>query len=328
MATSVEEVDKEHTEYFPPAVFLRSELDKITSTADNTTIEEELARVNGRTVTHQALKRYEFRNALVYPNGISIKGGNFLRGGPVPHRTLLSEKAIHVDRALYCLDYCSTRYFGHWLMEACCTAQLKRDDEQLLLPARTDWPHTKSYIDIFGFTPSPEHILKVDQLFWFRDHMQGPSRQRRYAQLRSKLRQKIESSAKGKRYYLRRGTFGTNEHRTFENEDEIIKLLSAKGYELLDLDKLSLHELLEKGMDAEVIVTVEGSHQSHAALMLRQGGLLMVIQPPDRFNNIYRGRTHAIGLEYGFTVLEKQKENGASRLDPNALFRTLDLYIP
>lgn len=61
------------------------------------------------------------------------------------------------------------------------------------------------------------------------------------------------------------------------------------------------------------MVATEGSHLAHGILAADDDCTFLVLQPPRRFNNIYKGFTDAMGMRYAFLV-------GASRDGTNFVF--------
>lgn len=324
-AVNVYALEKSEDAICPPSIFLENEFDKVIAVQGETTFDVERCRITGGPTTHAPLKRYEFKDAFIFDNGLCVSEGTFLRYGRLPHREILTKSVHELDKAVFCAAPPSMRYFGHWLMESCCTALLQRDNEDLILPTPANWPDTKSYVDYFDFKPAQGSVFRVKNASLYEDFAQGQSHRARYGELRRRLRQKFpDENGRGKRFYLKRGPAGAVRHCV--NEAAIIERLQKDGFEVLDIEKESIENVLRRGMDADLIVTMEGSNQAHGVLMLRERGLLVAIQPADRFSAVYRGRTAAMNIEYGFVVAEKANNEGGYRLDEDALMRTLDLY--
>ncbi len=324
LAASVENLEAAEEEWCPPAVFLDGELDKVVAAQGETSLKAEFARVNGRWATHKPLRRYELHDVLVYPSGFSLRGGTFVRYGPLPHKALLAGPVHRLGEAVFCADQPTMRYFGHWLMEACCTALLRRGEEALILPTPENWSHCRDYVRIFDFDPAPGEIFHVDKLSWYVDYMQGRSHRARYAELRRRVTARFAGAdGAGRRFFLRRSAGGAR--RDLANEEHVLTRLRSAGFEVLDLEHEALDAVMERAVGADMIVTMEGSNQAHATMLLRDGGVLLAIQPADRFNNVYRERTHAMGLEYGFVVAPRDPETGDYYLDTDVLLRTIDI---
>ena len=123
--------------------------------------------------------------------------------------------------------------------------------------------------------------------------------------------------------YLRRGK--SAERRELVNEDEIAERLLQVGASVLQMEETPTESIIEYLLGAEVVIGVEGSQLCHAVHTLREGGAIVVIQPPFRFYNAHKDWADALGMKYGFVVGDPA-ENGFE-LDPDDLLRTIDLAI-
>jgi hypothetical protein len=50
------------------------------------------------------------------------------------------------------------------------------------------------------------------------------------------------------------------------------------------------------------VVATEGSHLAHAIYTMAADGVICALQPPYRFNNIYKDYADCVGLRYAFVV--------------------------
>jgi hypothetical protein len=78
-------------------------------------------------------------------------------------------------------------------------------------------------------------------------------------------------------------------------------------------------------MDARIVVSVEGSHLSHVVLSMADNGVLLVLQPPDRFATVYKEYTDCVHMRFGFVVCDKSHTGFVVNMDD--LRRTLDLAM-
>lgn len=321
VAVSTEIIQQEEMETRPPSIFLEEEIEKVTASQAPVDLPTEIARARGGTVTHRPTIRYGLKNALVFANGVSVNGTTVARFGPLPHRQLLFGPVTRLDRAAYANSQTAMRFFGHWLTDACATALLCGDDETLILPIRNDWPHSGQYAKIFEFPRDPNPVFYVESLAMFDDVGHGSNRKQRYLALREQIRTKIPVQGSNK-VYVRRGSLGVA--RTILNEDDVIRSLMDRGFEVLEPEAMTSREILDRTLDAEAIVSLEGSHLSHACYFLRNNGLILTLQQSDRFCNVYKDYANTIGLRYGFIVAEGATELGYT-VNIDSLNRTLDL---
>lgn len=65
---------------------------------------------------------------------------------------------------------------------------------------------------------------------------------------------------------------------------------------------LGARDVALRTLDARVVVSVEGSHLSHILYTLADDGVLVVLQPPDRFALPYKEFTDCLGMRFAFLV--------------------------
>lgn len=322
-AASVTVLEPETPTTTSAAVALDGEFERVRALAPGSDMDRARALVHGGPGVKRPLVRYEFEDALVYPTGFSVGGGNFMRDMPLPHKDLFAGKVTTLPKAFSTHSPVSIRYFGHWIADSCPTALLKSDDDALLMTHRADWPHAQEYCRLFDLRPEPSGIYRVEKLTWMDDVGQGESRARRYEELRRRLRDKIASDKPVSTHiYLRRGATGAR--RELGNENELVERLAANGFAIVDIENASVADIMRKCMNAEVCVTMDGSHQNHALFFLRKSGLLMIIQPADRFALTGLQRAPAFGMQGSFVVADAAE--GGYQLDPDRILRTLDLW--
>ena len=99
---------------------------------------------------------------------------------------------------------------------------------------------------------------------------------------------------------MRRGSDG--ERRQLVNEAALADLLVAKGFDIIDLDRMDAAEIARRTLDAPIVIGVEGSHLSHAIYAMADSGAFLVIQPPDRFAMPYKEYADRMGMGFGFVV--------------------------
>ena len=89
------------------------------------------------------------------------------------------------------------------------------------------------------------------------------------------------------RVYLRRGQSGVP--RVIQNEDEIIDALTKQDFVVIDVAADSLDHIIKTLLNAKLVVSLEGSHTGHCVFTIPENSGLLLLQPPDRFCNVYRG---------------------------------------
>jgi len=131
----------------------------------------------------------------------------------------------------------------------------------------------------------------------------------------------MPSRQSGQKVMLLRGNSGTK--RSLVNENEIAEFLSSQGFVIVDPQKMSVDEILFETLGAEIVVGVEGSQLAHGLFPLGAAGTILTLQPPDRFNNVFKDYTDCLGLNYSFVV--GNPVTGGFEIRIEDLARTLDM---
>lgn len=270
-----------------------------------------------RVIHHLPLKRFVVRNAAVLPFGVFAQAGFLRRGATFG---MLGEiRMRHWSTALYCMSQMSTIFFGHWLQDACPSALLQCDEDGLLLDRRAAWPHVLNYLTAFELPAALETVHFVDKLVMYDDRGEGPNKRQRYAELRKRLESwtGLPRCARDL-VYLRRGSTGVA--RLLVNEAELLRALPEAR--VVDISTLDLQALYEQLRQAKVIVSLDGSHLNHVFFCAPQACTLLTLSPNDGFNLNHFGYSNAVGMRYGFTVVER--EGASYRVRVPALLRLID----
>ena len=307
--------------YTKPALWLDGQLDKVVAVQEETDWDHELSRIDGGEVTHDPTIAY-FLEDVYCANG-NLWGATFLK----KYHNELGNNYLHriereVSKVSLCNSYAGLRYFGHWLRDDCCTSLLAEDDGTVsFLPLR-DWPDAPRYMEILGLDVQTMDNSYVREMRVFQDYSQNSHKKRRCNELKARLRRHVTPTHSGGKVFLDRADSGAA--RPVSNTPEIIERLAREGFTVLDVTKDPLDKVLSELMDASLIVTMEGSQATHGCYTLADNGGLLMLQPPERFNNIGRDWTACQGQEYGFVVGD-QTESGTS-FDPEEILRTIDLF--
>lgn len=303
----------------PSAVYMDGQLDRVVGVTSETTREQEWRRILGGVVTHAASMAYLFRRVDLRDGHIYARRWKHSlaqrRASP-----FANGRPTHVDRAALCCSYIGNRYFGHWLTD---DLPLSLAAAELACPIRNEvslTPHQQEYSQLLRVSPAHIAAASIDELIVLIDHSQGSSKRRRYQELRRRLRGDVAKSG-GEGVMILRGNSGVS--RQLLNEDAIAEKLSSRGFVIVDPTKESARSMLERLLDARVVVGVEGSHLAHALYALRDGGAYLVIQPPYRFNNVFKDYADCLGMRYAF-VVGKRAGDGFTA-SPDEVERTLDL---
>jgi hypothetical protein len=301
-------------------VFLEGQLDRVVGVQEETTMEFELARVRGGEVLHAATMAYELQDAAVV-DGSVYAGGERLRllDGAFRMATLRRPEQ-EIDRAALACTYVGNRYFGHWIADDCTLHLLAREHGQPVGAARAPYGQEGAYRRIWEMETRSLASALVRSLVVFQDYAQNEGKRRRYEWLRTRV-QKQGAGTPRRGAYLRRGKAGSQ--RVLTNDAEIEERLVRRGFVSLDPAALTVEEVVKACSGVSCVVSVEGSHLAHGLMNVAPGGALIALQPPARFNNVYKDRADCAGLRYGFVV--GTPDGAGFRMDADEGARTLDL---
>lgn len=134
-----------------------------------------------------------------------------------------------------------------------------------------------------------------------KDYGQNSFKRRRYQELRERLRRRFPDNGSSL-IYIRRGTLGARHPRALINGAEVEHFLASLGFRIVDPDVLPGEDIVRQIIGAKIVIGTEGSHLGHAAYAMGEDSVLCVLQPPNRFNNVYKDFTDCLGHRYAFVV--------------------------
>jgi capsular polysaccharide biosynthesis protein len=86
------------------------------------------------------------------------------------------------------------------------------------------------------------------------------------------------------------------------NEPEVTAALEQCGFVVIAPEQMEADAIATMLRDARVVVGVEGSALTHAAVAADRGACIFAIQSPTAFNSFYRLVTSAAGQHFAFSV--------------------------
>jgi glycosyl transferase family 61 len=312
-------IHPEESATYLPAIHLDGQLERVTGSPAESTKAQEIESVTKLSGRHAPTIAYHLKDvALVDGSVYSGTMRFFVRDLEAPG----SVEPIDLDRAALVSSYYGVKYFGHWLRDDCTLHLLARDLDMppLCLPGPSGL-HIEGYKSLFDQSWTPTLRAYIKQLTIFSDHHQNGLRRQRYERLRAIVAARFPRGAARSFVYLKRGADGVP--RTIHNEDEIVRVLAASGFTVLDTASTPLDELLGTLVNAKVVVSLEGSHIAHCVYSMPSDSGLLVLEPADRFSANQRLWTDCLGIRSGF-VVGALKETGYE-FDPIEIRRTLDL---
>uniref|UniRef100_A0A832H426 Glycosyltransferase family 61 protein n=1 Tax=Oscillatoriales cyanobacterium SpSt-402 TaxID=2282168 RepID=A0A832H426_9CYAN len=302
----------------PPAIYLNRELDKVTAVPSTTTYAAELKRIQGGTVEHDATTAYQLHN-VHFLNG-------YVYQGAMKHVLVTSKESFLSqgltktisDAALAC-TWVGNQFFGHWLVD---DLTLTLAAQQLATAITVEKPfthHQTQYSTLFNIQSLPVRQAFCKNFIIVDDTGQNQFKQERYQTLRTKLKQHVLAPPHPGVMFLRKTT-GVS--RSLVNETAIADFLQAQGFTILEAETLSAEEIVRATVGAKIVVGVEGSQLAHGLLAMADDGIILTLQPPFRFNNVYKDYTDCLGANYAFVVGQSVGDGFEIAIDD--LARTLD----
>lgn len=304
----------------PRAFFLDGQLDRVVGVQEETSLDFELRRVLGREVVHAATVAFELDDATVF-GGSVYAGGTRLRFLDEQFSVRAFRGADEeLDRAALDCTYVGNRYFGHWIADDCTLHLLAREHATPIGVSRPAYAQEAQFSELWGLRARKVSSARVRKLLYFLDYAQNRTKRERYDRLRAPVLARAGSTPR-RAVYFRRGSGGAQ--RELSNQAEIEERLSRRGFLVLDPTVETVEKVIDLCAGAPCAVSVEGSHLAHGLLSVAAGGALLALQPPNRFNNVYKDRADCLGLRYGF-VVGRATEAGF-HVDVDEIERTLDL---
>jgi hypothetical protein len=302
-----------------PAVCLPGELDRVIRHEPNPVIN--LQRMLDPRVEHDGTAAFLLRDVIVADSTL-LGGRAYQVLRPADRRWVLRGRPPPINEGMLCTDWVVEQYFGHWMVDGLARELLASDRKVMPLvlegPARL---HEAGYRELTGLAAHSISYAHADRLWIVEDSGLNDGKVARIQRVRSRLREAVPAG-KATRVFLLRGLSGQGRHLT--NEAELADALSSRGFDILCPETETAAHVAKSLRSASIMVSVEGSNIAHGGLALPTGAGLLVIQPPDRFNTVWKTRADALGLQFAYTVGTASSTGGfVQPLD--RLLRTLDL---
>lgn len=308
-----------------PAIHLPGEMDRLESVSPWRQLDAELATIRGGTVHHAAseahlLEDVEIAGACLYKGAAASQPGfgerRWWLSGDMP--------VEHHHESHLITSHMGSHFFGTLLLDDYPLALLPPEGaHRFLMVGQPSW-HNAQYRELLELPMSPPvQRARIDRLVVYTDFGQNSLKVKRYGALRAALRKNCPRQARSSAgVYLRRGRSG--ELRLLENETQIEAALARMGFDIIDPMTLTAAEISSRTLDAPLVVSVEGSHLSHAIFSASDRAAFVVLQPPNRLCMSYKEFTDQVGsMRFAFLV----GEGGAHgfRVEPDHLERLLEL---
>jgi hypothetical protein len=296
----------------PSATYLRGELERVRNVQEETTCETELNRLAAGTRLHVATRAYLFKDVTLC-GGLLFKGAMNLRiARSSDHRDDI--EGVDMSSAAISTTLMGSIYFGHWMHDDVSLNVVARSLAPPVEIARTPYAHESGYRQLLSLPGARIASGHFGELILLDDWGQNSHKRRRYQELRDTLRRAIARSGHD-RVYIKRGQSACSRGRDLSNCMGLETHLVARGFAVVDPDTMSAEQIATTLRDARLVIGTEGSHLAHAIYAIADGGTLVVIQPPHRFNNIFKDLTDALGLQYAFIIGDAAEEGFSIDLD-------------
>lgn len=308
-----------------PATHLPGQPERVRGIQPETTKEHEQSRISGGPVHHVATLAYRIPNAH-YFDGNLYAGGLRWRQVIRPESRAIWARSIHLDECALPSTSLSDKYFGHFLRDVAATAILAETFAPTFFARGTFsamWPHAKEYYEILKLNFPVLDAAVIRNAWIFQDYGMTESRRARITALRERA-MALGGDNKDHRVFITRRASG--DLRLLANEAEIEDRLLKEGFEVVDPSRLSAPEIIRKICGATLICSVEGSGLAHGFLSMAPKGAILAIQPPYRFNNIWKDYADAMDMRYGFVVGEGSESTFS--VSPDEILKTADLLLP
>ena len=303
----------------PVSKHLPGQLDRVKAVAFGGNVPEAIGQFLGNEREINATLRFEVGAAFV-SRGILYSGGKRKFLSSLQKQNDLEGINCATSIASIRTSFLGSYYFGHWLLDDCATAIIPDEGTKLFTPSPA-WPDKKTYLDLFEQNIPTAGLLFANRVIFYDDISQNEHKIARVKTIRGAVYSRLLGNTPPEIVYLKRGIGG--ETRRMVNEVEIIDALRHRGVLCLEAEDLET-PVINSIIGCRLFISVEGSQISHAVYGIRDGGGLLVLQPPDRFYNSHLDWAVPMGIQYG-SVVGLPDEDGF-RIPIDEILKTIDLF--
>lgn len=307
----------------PAALHLPGQIERILGVQEETTRDYENDRIHGGRVLHSATLAFEL-NDVRFRDGHLYTRGRRLSMVTRAEQRLVPKRRQQIAECALVGSQVGDRYFGHFIVDDSATALLAQDYGTVMAPrgtACTNWSHAAPYRDLMELDLPVLDDANIARAWLFQDFGMTANRAARLARLRDRVRAGAAEGRKGHGVYILRADSGSQ--RLLRNEPQIAEMLSRHGFEIIDPTTQTVEDIVARINGAAIVVSVEGSALAHGLLSMADSGAMVTIQPPRRFNNVWKDFTDTLGMRYGFVVGDDHGDSFS--VDGDDLMRTVAL---
>ncbi len=307
-----------------PALYPEGTLERIDALSPWRSWEVERTLITGNRARHDPSTAHLIQD-------VSLSGAFIYRGAAKSQPGFGPAEILHHERnVLHLLDEvhlmsnnAGSHFFGNFLLDDFPLGLIPEREAARIVMTTKPYEHEAGYRQIMSLERPPRiHRARIRRLILYTDYAQNSYKQERYLDLRARMRDYFRdvTPPAGPGIYIKRGV--TGEARLMSNEAEVERLLGQLGFDIVEPAHLGAEEVARRSLDAPIVVSVEGSHLSHAIYSAADHGAFLVLQPPDRFAMAYKEFTDRVDMRFGF-VIGHPGENGF-RVDLGELRHMLD----
>lgn len=288
-----------------PAIFINSDLSKVNQVQQETSFDHEHLRINGGEQEFAATTAYALEN-VVAADGNIYKSNMKYGLRTYPDKIIIDNEFKDYSSACLMSSYMGNKYFGHWMRDDLPKYLAAVDIDTPITCVKNQTAHQASYQDILGIKPEKYLNGAIKKLTILEDYSQNEYKKQRYQMLRDKVSRKYKKSDK-KGVMILRGDSGSL--RNLENEQQVAEFLSYNGFDIVDITSCTVDEIISK-CRVDIVVGVEGSHLGNCIYPINEGGGILTLQSPSRFNNVYKDYADCMDMNYGFVVGNESENSG------------------
>ena len=323
-ASEITEVCPAERGVMPAPVTLAGHTSRATGNAHGDDVADYVMYATMTTCVHSATLLYRVED-VVLDNGFLYKGtlAEYVSSLGWPR----NRKPEILEQMVLTASQSGSGFFGDWLTADNLLELLANSlgIAPLKVQPHVHYPHLRELNRLLNLKEGYSDMVSVRNLYIVDDAGYNANKRIRLQTLRSNLRKNLrKDDCRNGLVYIYRGE-GHQSVRRLVNEREVVDFLARKGFQFLDPTKLSAAEILAGTLNSRVVVGVEGSQLAYGFLSLKEGGLMMTLQPPSRFESSWRPQCVSVGVDWGFLV--GVEVPGGFTISPAELEEVLEPFI-
>jgi|GEM_PF-6802864 len=281
------------------------------------------------------------KSALVMPNGrlfsglsLDLNQFNIKPGIKVLLKTYLKtlfslfkyRHLVKLEKTLYVTNSNSNNFF-HWFFDVLqkleflegIHKELKQFGYKIIIPANHRSLFMRETLSAFDFDLIWQH---EDEILTCRDVTFVPDiaptgnfRKELVIRLRERLKKYFISNRDdfnplNPRVYISRRNAAK---RKIINEDEIIPILKANGFAVIDMDLIDFSDQVKLMINSEILISLHGAGLTHMLWMNESAKVMEIRARDDTHNNCYFTLTSDLGLDYYYYIVDKTDINNSTQ---------------